>query len=48
MATIKVFDVHGMKELQCFDTLDAVPYLTGYEDGTEGLPDFQIEDEKIE
>lgn len=28
MATIKVFDVNGCKTLQCFDTLDEVPYLT--------------------
>lgn len=27
MATIKVFDVNGVKELQCFDTLDVIPYL---------------------
>lgn len=27
MATIKVFDVHGCKELNCFDTLTAVDYL---------------------
>lgn len=27
MATIKVFDVNGVKELQCFDTLLEVPYL---------------------
>lgn len=26
MATIKVFDVNGVKELQCFDTLVDVPY----------------------
>lgn len=28
MATIKVFDVNGVKELSCFDTLDAVQYLS--------------------
>lgn len=27
MATIKVFDVNGVKELKCFDTLVDVPYL---------------------
>lgn len=27
MATIKVFDVNGVKELHCFDTLDNVCYL---------------------
>lgn len=27
MATIKVFDVTGVKELKCFDTLVNVPYL---------------------
>lgn len=27
MATIKVFDVNGVKELQCFDTLLDVPYM---------------------
>lgn len=48
MATIKVFDVNGARELHCFDTLANVPYITGYEDGTEELPDFQIEDEQIE
>lgn len=48
MATIKVFDVVGERELKCFDTLDDVQYITGYEDGTEGLPDFQIEGEQIE
>lgn len=28
MATVKVFDVNGCKELSCFDTLDSVEYLT--------------------
>lgn len=28
MATIKVFDVNGVKELSCFDTLDNVEYVT--------------------
>lgn len=28
MAMIKVFDVNGVKELSCFDTLDNVEYLT--------------------
>lgn len=36
MATIKVFDCNGSKELQCFDTLDNVPYL---------VDEVQIEDE---
>lgn len=27
MANIKVFDANGVKELSCFDTLEAVPYL---------------------
>lgn len=27
MATIKVFDSEGVKELNCFDTLSEVPYL---------------------
>lgn len=48
MATIKVYSTVGEKELHCFDTLDNVPFDTGYEDGTEELPDFQIEDEHIE
>lgn len=48
MATVKVYSAQGEKVLSCFDTLDNVPFLTGYEDGTEGLPDFQIEDEQIE
>lgn len=26
MATIKVFSANGVKELKCFDTLEAVPY----------------------
>lgn len=48
MATIKVYSAQGEKELHCFDTLDNVPFNTGFEDGTEQLPDFQIEDEQIE
>lgn len=27
MATIKVFSANGVKELNCFDTLDEVDYL---------------------
>lgn len=27
MATIKVFDSEGVKELKCFDTLESLPYL---------------------
>lgn len=46
MATIKVFDCNGVKELNCFDTLDNVPYITGFEDGTELLPDFDIDTEE--
>lgn len=26
MATIKIFDCNGVKTLQCFDTLDNIPY----------------------
>lgn len=32
MATIKVFDANGVKELQCFDTLLEVPYIEEEED----------------
>lgn len=32
MATIKVFDVNGVKELNCFDTLSEVDYLAPFED----------------
>lgn len=35
MATIKVFSSKGVKELNCFDTLDSVPFLdleTGFEE----------------
>lgn len=34
MAVIKVFDVNGVKELSCFDTLDTVAYLSNEEDET--------------
>lgn len=34
MATIKVFSALGIKELQCFDTLDNVDFLTDDEDET--------------
>lgn len=27
MAIVKVFDVNGVKELQCFDTLSEIPYI---------------------
>lgn len=37
MATIKVFDVNGSKILQCFDTLDEVPYLTVEEEEVEEI-----------
>lgn len=46
MAMIKVFDKNGCKELHCFDTLEDVQYITGFEDGTEELPDFQIEEDE--
>lgn len=41
MATIKVFDVNGVKELQCFDTLDNVDYLAPdeYEGAEEEVED---------
>lgn len=42
MATIKVFDVKGVKELQCFDTLSDVPYIE--EVGEDMLPDFQVDE----
>lgn len=32
MATIKVFDSTGVKELSCFDTIDNVEYLTEEEE----------------
>lgn len=32
MATIKVFDSEGCKELKCFDTLVEVPYIEEEED----------------
>lgn len=32
MATIKVFDSTGVKELKCFDTLVDVPYLVDEDD----------------
>lgn len=35
MAVVKVFSPQGLKVLQCFDTLDNVPYLdmeTGFEE----------------
>lgn len=38
MATIKVFDSKGVKELNCFDTLVDVPYLA----------DEPVEDEENE
>lgn len=37
MATIKVFDVFGVKEIKCFDTLDNVPYIE--EEEIDGAPD---------
>lgn len=40
MATIKVFDSKGVKELHCFDTLTEVPYLEEeIEDDIEEVPD---------
>lgn len=35
MATIKVFSVDGVKELNCFDTLQDVPYLDFEDDPLE-------------
>ena len=35
MATIKVFDANGVKELNCFDTLVEVPYLVDEDDEDE-------------
>lgn len=32
MATIKVFSSLGIKELNCFDTVDDVPYVEDVED----------------
>ena len=32
MATVKIFDSQGSKELQCFDTLTDVPYLVEEEE----------------
>lgn len=45
MATIKVFDVNGVKVLKCFDTLDNVDYLapdedTGAEEEDDDVVDF--------
>lgn len=34
MATIKVFSAVGIKELNCFDTLDNVDFLKDEEDDT--------------
>lgn len=42
MATIKVFDANGVKDLQCFDTLSDVPY-EDIETPEDLLPDFEIE-----
>ena len=45
MATIKVFDVNGCKELSCFDTLDNVAYLPVEEQcEPESEPEEQSED----
>lgn len=42
MATIKVFDSNGVKELQCFDTLVDVPYLEDpFSESDEDLEDEQ-------
>lgn len=47
MATIKVFSPNGVKELKCFDTLEAVPYLdveTGFEsDPFDDIAEFDSE-----
>lgn len=42
MATIKVSDANGTKYLQCFDTLDNVPYIADIETPEDLLPDFDI------
>lgn len=38
MATIKVFSANGVKELNCFDTLVDVPYLTEEEEEIDNEP----------
>lgn len=47
MATIKIFSSDGVKELNCFDTLDAVPFLdpeTGFEtDPFDDIADLESE-----
>lgn len=37
MATIKVFDSKGVKELKCFDMLDDVPYMSEDEEDLEDV-----------
>lgn len=39
MATIKVFDSEGVKELSCFDTLTDVPYLVEEEVNDQDEPE---------
>ena len=47
MVTVKVFSVNGVKELQCFDTIDNVPFLdpeTGFEeDPFDDIADLESE-----
>lgn len=37
MATVKVFDSIGCRELSCFDTIDNVPYLVDEEEDVEEI-----------
>lgn len=39
MATIRVFSADGVKELECFDTLEEVPFLLEEEEDTEQCED---------
>ena len=40
MATIKVFDSEGVREIHCFDTLDDVPYVEIVEE-TDDEPEYK-------
>lgn len=47
MATIKVFSPAGVRELNCFDTLDNVPFMdmeTGFEVDEFEFSDLQAEE----
>lgn len=50
MATIKVFTVQGVKELNCFDNLEEIPFLdpeTGFEeDPFDDLAEMEAERRK--